>query len=268
MTVLGDQNDGRGADERFVSPTGVSSISVSLARHTAMTPAHPPPLACIGHRGAAGHEPENTLRSVRRALALGAQGIEIDVRLVEGELIVLHDATLQRTTNGRGSAARRTFAQLRALDAGAGERIPTLREIFEAVERRAFINVELKGRGTAGPVEALIGEFVEQRGWTHADFLVSSFHRGELRAITDPRIPIGLLLTRPTRLSALSARRVRASVVSPALRFVTRRFVEDAHRRGFRVFVHTVNEPRDIERMREFGVDGVFTDFPERVPRA
>jgi len=97
--------------------------------------------------------------------------------------------------------------------------------------------------------------------------LVSSFNRSELRAVKDPRIPIGLLLTRPTRLYALSARRVRAGVVSPALRFVTRRFVEDAHRRGLRVFVHTVNEPRDVERMREFGVDGVFTDFPERVPR-
>jgi glycerophosphoryl diester phosphodiesterase len=232
-----------------------------------MTPSNPPPLICIGHRGARGHEPENTLRSVRRALALGVHGIEIDVRLVDGELIVLHDATLQRTTNGRGAAARKTFAQLRALDAGAGERIPTLREIFETVNRRVFINVELKGRGTAYPVEALIGEFVERRGWAHADFLVSSFHRGELRAIKDPHIPIGLLLTRPTRLYALSARRVRAGVVSPALRFVTRRFVEDAHRRGLRVFVHTVNEPRDLERMREFGVDGVFTDFPERVSR-
>ncbi len=226
-----------------------------------------PPLIGIGHRGARGHEPENTLCSVRRALALGVQGIEIDVRLADGELIVLHDATLQRTTNGRGAVARKTFAQLRALDAGAGERIPTLREIFETVERRAFINVELKGRGTARRVEALIAEFVEQRGWAHADFLVSSFHRGELRAIEDPRIPIGLLLTRPSRLYSLSARRVRAGVVSPALRFVTRRFVEDAHRRGLRVFVHTVNEPRDLARMREFGVDGVFTDFPERVPR-
>lgn len=232
-----------------------------------MTPSNQPPLICIGHRGAAGHEPENTLRSVRRALALGVQGIEIDVRLVDGELIVLHDATLQRTTSGRGAAARKTFAQLRALDAGAGERIPTLREIFETVERRAFINVELKGRGTAAPVESLIGEFVEQRGWAHADFLVSSFSRSELRSVKDPRIPIGLLLTRPTRLYALSARRVRAGVVSPALRFVSRRFVEDAHRRGLRVFVHTVNEPQDVERMREFGVDGVFTDFPERVSR-
>lgn len=224
-----------------------------------------PPLICIGHRGARGHEPENTLRSVRRALDLGAQGIEIDVRLVDGELVVLHDATLHRTTNGRGFAGRKTFAQLRALDAGAGECIPTLREVCETVARRAFLNIELKGRRTAAPVQALIAEYVARHGWTHADFLVSSFLRSELRAITDPRVPIALLLTRPSRLYAFNARRVRAVAVHPALRFVTARFVADAHQRGLKVFVHTVNQPGDLARMRALGVDGVFTDFPERV---
>ena len=176
----------------------------------------------------------------------------------------IHDAKLDRTTNGRGYVSRKTFAQLRALDAGLGERIPTLREVFETVDRRAFINIELKGRRTAGPVRALIAEFVERHGWRYEDFVVSSFLRTELRAITDPRIPIALLLTRPTKLYALSAQSVRASSVNPALRFVTQRFVENAHRRGLKVFVYTVNEPEDIARMREWGVDGVFTDFPER----
>ena len=82
--------------------------------------------------------------------------------------------------------------------------------------------------------------------------------------MSDPRIPIALLLTRPTKLYALSARHVRAVAVNPALRYVTRPFVEDAHRRGLKVFVYTVNEPADLVRMREWGVDGVFTDFPER----
>lgn len=201
---------------------------------------------------------------MRRALELGAHGIEIDVWFTDGELVVIHDAKLDRTTNGRGYVSRKTFAQLRALDAGGGERIPTLREVFETVARRAFIHIELKGRRTAGPVGALIAEFVEQRGWRYEDFVVSSFHRAELRAMSDPRIPLALLLTRPTRLSMLSARRVRARFVNPALRYVTRRFVEDAHRRGLGVFVYTVNEPTDLTRMRAWGVDGVFTDFPER----
>jgi glycerophosphoryl diester phosphodiesterase len=220
---------------------------------------------CIGHRGACGHEPENTLRSIRRALELGAHGIEIDVRLVDGELIVFHDARLERTTNGHGVVARKKFADLRALDAGRGERIPTLREVFETVDRRAFINIELKGRRTAAPVEALIREFIEHHGWSYEHFLVSSFQHRELRAIVDLRIRLGLLLTRPSRLYSVSARRVRAWSVNPALRYTTARFVEDAHRRGYRVFVYTVNEPADLERLRALGVDGVFTDFPERV---
>ncbi|MEA3209065.1 MAG: glycerophosphoryl diester phosphodiesterase [Chthoniobacter sp.] len=224
-----------------------------------------PDLLCIGHRGAAGHEPENTLRSIRRALELGANGVEIDVWFVDGELVVFHDAKLERTTNGRGYLFRKTFAQLRALDAGNGERIPTLREVCEAVDRRAFVNIELKGRRTAAPVQALIREFVESRGWGYEDFLVSSFHHRELRAITDLQIRLGLLLTRPSRLYALSARRVRAWAVHPALRFATARFVEDAHRRGYRVFVYTANAPAEIARMRRLGVEGVFTDFPERV---
>ena len=196
---------------------------------------------------------------------MGVQGVEIDVRLVHGELLVMHDAKLDRTTNGRGYLARKPLAVLRALDAGGGERIPTLREVFETVNRRAFINVELKGRRTAAPVSDLIGEFVRKRGWRYEDFLVSSFMRAELRAVSDPHIPIGLLLTRPTRLYALSARRVRAGAVNPAAKFVTAKFVADAHQRGLRVFPYTANSPAEIHRLKKLGVDGVFTDFPERV---
>ena len=94
-------------------------------------------LFCFGHRGACGHEPENTVRSVRRALELGADGVEVDVYFVDGQLVVIHDDTLDRTTNGRGRVDKKSFAELRALDAGRGEKIPTLAEIFEAVNRRA-----------------------------------------------------------------------------------------------------------------------------------
>ena len=219
----------------------------------------------IGHRGASGHEPENTLRAIRRALELGAHGVEIDVRFIDGELIVFHDDRLERTTNGKGRLARQRFDYLRTLDAGKGERIPTLREVFETVDRRAFINVELKGRRTAAPVQALIREFLDERGWSPEHFLVSSFLRRELRMITDPRIRIGLLLTKPTLLYHVSARRVRAWSVHPAVRFTTAKFVAHAHRRGFKVIPYTANPPATIARLRAIGADGVFTDFPERV---
>ena len=110
-------------------------------------------------------------------------GVEIDVRLVEGELLVMHDAKLDRTTNGRGYLARKPLAILRALDAGQGERIPTLREVFETVNRRAFINIEFKGRRTAGPVCALIQEFVRQPAGDTKIFSSPHSIARELRAV-------------------------------------------------------------------------------------
>ena len=223
------------------------------------------PFLVIGHRGAAGHEPENTLRSFRRALALGADGLELDVRLsADGELVVCHDKTLRRTTNGRGPLAKCALAELRTLDAGLGERIPTLREVFDAVDRRAFLNIELKARGTAPLVEALIGEYLAARGWTPEHFLVSSFLRRELAQIRDPRIRRGVLFTRPTRLWKFAARRFAAWSVHPAARWTSARFVAAAHRHGWRVIPYTVNDPAQLARLRRLGVDGVFTDFPER----
>lgn len=228
------------------------------------------PFVCIGHRGASGTEPENTLRSIRRALELGADGIEIDVRMAEGELLVFHDSRLNRTTNGKGYFYRKSLAALRALDAGQGEQIPTLGEVCETIARRAFLNIELKGRGTALPTAAFLRGLIGHDGWKPEHFLVSSFLRRELKAFreADPITPIGLLLTRPTRLFLRQARALGASTIHPPLRHTNQRLVEMAHQNGIRVFVYTVNEPSSIERMRALGVDGIFTDFPDRAAGA
>lgn len=225
-------------------------------------------LICIGHRGAAGYEPENTLRSIRRALEFGVHGIEIDVQLVQGELVVFHDSRLERTTNGRGYLARQTFDALRKLDAGQGERIPILREVFETVDRRAFINIELKGKGTAAPVASLIQEFVRERGWQFRDFLVSSFRFREmlvLRAVGDPAIPTGLLMARPRRFFRGLGKMLNVSTVHPNVHFTSGNLVSQAHAEGWKVFPYTVNTPIQVEHMKQLGVDGVFTDFPDRV---
>jgi glycerophosphoryl diester phosphodiesterase len=137
-------------------------------------------LFCFGHRGARGHAPENTVCSVRKALELGADGVEVDVHFADGQLVVIHDDTLERTTNGQGRVAKKSFIYLRSLDAGSGERIPMLADIFNAVNRRAVINVELKGPHTAAPVAALIAEYVSRHGWSYDDFLVSSFDHARI----------------------------------------------------------------------------------------
>ncbi len=124
-------------------------------------------LLCFAHRGASGHEPENTLLAVEKAIVLGADWIEVDVYAVEGELIVIHDERLERTTNGTGCVMDKTLAYLRSLDAGKGQRIPTLREVFDCVDRRVGINVELKGPDTAGLAVSLIDEYVSHKGWNY-----------------------------------------------------------------------------------------------------
>jgi len=226
-------------------------------------------LFCFGHRGARGHEPENTIRSVRRALELGADGIEVDVYFADGHLVVIHDDTLERTTNGHGCVMKKTFAHLRSLDAGLGEKIPTLAEIFDAVNRRAVINVELKGPHTAAPVAALIAEYVKHRGRSYADFLVSSFDHDRLREAKKlrPEIRIGALIEKIPRGLAQFAEELGAWSLHISKRCVTTRLVADAHRRGLKVFVFTVNRPEEIARMKALGVDGVFSDFPDRVRR-
>src|SRR5882762_9142732 len=158
-------------------------------------------LFCFGHRGARGHEPENTVRSVRRALELGADGIEVDVYLADGQLVVIHDDTLERTTNGHGRVMEKSFDYLRTLDAGLGEKIPTLAEIFDAVNRRGVVNVELKGPHTAAPVVGLIVEYVNQRGWSQDDFLVSSFDHAQLREakVLCPKLRLAPLITKVPR---------------------------------------------------------------------
>jgi len=224
-------------------------------------------LFCFGHRGAAGYEPENTLRSVRKALELGAHGVEVDVQLVEDRLVVIHDDTLDRTTNGTGLVVETSFAHLRSLDAGKGEQIPTLEEVFDAVNRRAVINVELKGPGTAAPVTQLIGQYMHDRGWSSDDFLVSAFDHGQIQAAKRllPDIRIGPLIAKVPPGLAAFAEQLGAWSLHPARRYLTPELVADAHRRGLKVFAYTVNRPSEIAALGALGIDGVFSDYPDRV---
>lgn len=223
-------------------------------------------LFCFGHRGACGHEPENTVRSARRALELGVDGVEVDVHLADGQLMVIHDDTLQRTTNGSGHVAAKSFAYLRSLDAGMGEKIPTLAEIFDAVDRRAIINVELKGPQTAVPVIALISEYVNQRGWRYNDFLVSSFDHAQLREARRlcPELRIGVLAGKTPRSLGKFAVSLNAWSLHADKHCVTPDLLAQAHGLGLKLFAFTVNQPAEIARMKALGVDGIFTDFPER----
>lgn len=217
-------------------------------------------MLCIGHRGAKGHVPENTLPSFEYAIELGCEWLELDVYHVDGELVVIHDDAVDRTTNGTGTVQELSLDYLRSLDAGNGAQIPTLKEVLDLVDRRCHLNVELKGPATAGPVSDLL----TRSGWPIDEFLLSSFDHRELSA-ADPQYRRGALFGKLLPDQWQRAEKLGAWSVNFALGDVTGKLVSEAHERGYAVLVYTVNETTDIERMLAFGVDGVFSDYPDRV---
>ncbi len=224
----------------------------------------------VGHRGAAGHEPENTLRSFRRAMELGADMVELDVHICgSGELVVIHDETVDRTTDGTGEVSKMTLDELRALDAGRGERIPTLQEVIDLATGRIGINIELKGLGTAEPALEHIEKAVDN-GWDISSFQVSSFHLGELSAIKElsEDIRTGVLFALDDGGIMDFAERNGAYSLNPFHRMVTPDLVARARERGLKIFAWTVNEAEDIARMKEIGVDGIISDYPDRIDGA
>lgn len=221
----------------------------------------------FAHRGAKGYEPENTLCAFEKAIDLGAPWIELDVYLVEHDLVVIHDDRLERTTNGMGYVPAQTVSYLRSLDAGKGEKIPFLQEVVELVDGRAGLNIELKGVGTAAPVAGLLQAMFASSTWHADNILVSSFNHHELKAFAEilPEIRRGALTMSIPLDYAGFAEELGAWAVHASSEFVTPEFVDDTHRRGMKMITYTVNHPMDAVRLRKLGVDGVFTDFPDRI---
>ncbi len=220
----------------------------------------------FAHRGAGGREPENTLRAITAALDFGARWVEVDVHVVEGKLIVIHDDRLERTTNGTGRIMDHSLADLRSLDAGKGEKVPFLREIFDCIAERAGINVELKGPETAAPLADFLKKDPGNRPWFRNRVVVSSLDHEELKRFRElsPETAAGLLIDGPAE-GWMQTGGIQGAVSLHLHRnFVKADLVEKAHRKGLKVFVFTVNGMDEMKRLRSLGVDGIFTDFPDR----
>jgi glycerophosphoryl diester phosphodiesterase len=230
----------------------------------------------FAHRGASAHAPENTLAAFELALAQNADAIELDVKLsADGQVVVIHDATVDRTTDGHGRVKDLTFSQLRALDAGSffsendrGEKIPTLHEVFEAVGKRTLINVELTNYTTRGDalvetVCSLVKKCGLQKHVMFSSFFASNLSKA--RAYL-PEVPRGLLalngfLGAWARSFGFNFGRYQA--LHPYLTDVTPQQVRRVHRLNRRIHVWTVNAAEDMRRLFRWGVDAIFTDDPQ-----
>jgi glycerophosphoryl diester phosphodiesterase len=228
----------------------------------------------IAHRGASAIEPENTQAAFKKALEFPfVKMIELDVYAIpSGQVMVMHDDKVDRTTNGTGDIMECSFEYLRSLDAGGGrgkdgkkrEQIPTLNEALDLIDRRVRVNIELKGENTAEPVKKIVMEYLT-KGWVPDDFLVSSFNHEEVEKFKQimPGTPVGIIVDGKPRGCTAYAQGIKACSISLSVKSTNQEIVDDAHRRGIKVFCWTLKKAGEIQRVCQFGVDGIFVNDPE-----
>ncbi|MBU1310282.1 MAG: glycerophosphodiester phosphodiesterase [Gammaproteobacteria bacterium] len=221
----------------------------------------------IAHRGASGDYPENTLLAIEQAITQGADAVEIDVFAVQGELIVIHDHHLARTTNGSGSIYQHNLAQLQQLDAGLGQRIPTLWQVLQLLAPTTlWLNIELKGDNTVAPLLPLLERAKHELEFDPSRLLISSFNHHLLAALKLqlPALKLGALTASMPVDYAAFAQQLQADSVNCDVSFINQAFVDDAKARSLKVYVYTVDQADDIARMAQYGVDGIFSNYPAR----
>lgn len=217
----------------------------------------------IGHRGAAGHAPENTLAAIRKGIELGVDFVEIDVRCTaDGILVALHDATVNRTTNGKGPIERLSLRDVKALDAGNGERVPTLEEVLSVVSGQTGLMLELKVKGAAQKTVEVVQMAEFKDPLIYASFLHEEL--GIIRSV-DAEASLMALFGRLPQASVARAMKYSPSHVGLRHDTVTRRLVEAFHDEDLLVFVYTTDTIREIQRAISAGVDGIISNLPERL---
>lgn len=228
----------------------------------------------IAHRGASGHAPENTLAAFRKALALGAGFIETDLQLSrDARLVAVHDATVNRTTNGQGAIHDMTLEELRKLDAGswfgsefAGERVPTLEEILEFAKKHDVVfYLEMKVSSARGGEHALISALRDSG--EIARTVVISFDPAILAVIRriEPTLMTGLLYDGQIEAPLQKALEIGARQVAVRGDLVTPRLLKEARSHDLQVVCWTVNHPGHMRLLAEAGVDGIMSDYPDRL---
>ena len=236
------------------------------------------PVMVIAHRGFSGRAPENTVAAFKKAMEIGSDAIEFDVRFTgDGHLVIFHDDKLERTTNGRGKVAGFTLKELKQLDAGgwfysafAGERIPTLKEVLELTRGRILLNIELK-KGDHGKYSMLdladrtLREVLEA-GMERA-VLFSSFDLGAVQRVheKDPRIPVAFITGDPWN-SPLDAMKGNSfPVLNPGKSVLNEDNLSKARQQGIRINVWTPDTVKEMEKFIAMGVDGIITNHPDRL---
>jgi len=209
----------------------------------------------IAHRGASYFEPENTLRSIKRAIEMNADYVEVDVRMSKDkELIIMHDADISRTTNGTGLVKDKTLLELKEYDAGNGEEIPTLDEVLETVKNKIKLVVEIKEPGTEEKiVEKIIANKLK-------DTIITSFYHKAVKNVMDSDINAGIIFVgQPVNVGQMASA-ANANIIFPSYRYMDEELVKDAKRYGLSVYPWTIDDPEIFEKFVRINVDGIVTN--------
>ncbi|MCJ7614664.1 glycerophosphodiester phosphodiesterase [Candidatus Bathyarchaeota archaeon] len=214
----------------------------------------------IGHRGARAYEPENTLRSFQRAIELGVDAVELDVRKTkDNELVVIHDADVNKTTDGTGSVNELTLDEIKRLVTEKGEKVPTLAEVLDFVGNRVKILIELKEVGYEEQVLGLIG----QKGLMD-NVIIVSFHEEVLRRVRELNAEVATGLIYVSHKNPIpSALDLKVNYLLSLYRFTHSINVKKAHEKGLKVIVWTINSKEEVAEYMKKGVDGISSDRPD-----
>ena len=224
----------------------------------------------VGHRGAMGHALENTIESVKKAIELNVDGIEIDVfKSKTGELVVYHDPFLSRLSNSNAFIEQISLDSIKKIKLLGGQSIPTLNEVIEIIPENIFLNIELKGENTAIKTNKVIIEYINRSNFTPSSFIVSSFRWDELVEFrnTNKDVPIAILVDSLYKIDIAIklAKEINAFAINPNNEFLTKEIVKNVQSFNIKVYPYTINDLSSIKRMKSMGVDAIITDFPERI---
>lgn len=222
----------------------------------------------IGHRGASGYAMENTIGSIKKALSLGVDMIELDVRkCASGELVLMHDKTIERITDGEGAIKSLTWDQLQDQNTLDGQKIITLDQALDLIDGHCQVNLHVKVKGITRPLYAIIRAKVESGRWNIRQFLISSFHYRELERLKkiDPKLKVGLLYYRGVFSVVKRASKIGAYSVHLNKRLLKPKIINSLRRLGIKSIIWTVNQVSDIEQSRRLRVDGMISDFPDLI---
>lgn len=223
----------------------------------------------FAHRGASGYQAENTLAAMQVALDLGVQAIELDVHNVEGELVVFHDRRLEGKSTGTGLIKHKTLAELGHCKVKE-QPIPTLWQVLNLVNGQCTVNIELKGDNTVAPLLAMYSNILTTLNFAPKQLIISSFNHPYLAQVKQalPQAYVAPLLGGIPLDLAQSVTDLQAYSIHLDLSFINQAIIDDAHQRGAKVYVYTVDCADDICALQAMGVDGIFSNYPDKAKAA